>query len=50
MNAMTYEDVLAFWFSDKMAQHWFNSTVEKDAEITRRYESLWVQVISDYAR
>lgn len=35
------EEILHFWFSRPMNQHWFKSTPEIDADIRCRFESLW---------
>ncbi len=45
---MTYkpgqpQELLAFWFSEPMNQHWFRSTPEIDSQLRQRYESLWQQ-------
>ena len=34
-------DILAFWFTEPMNKHWFNSTPEIDQLIRDRYENLW---------
>jgi len=41
------EEVLAFWFTEPMKSHWFNSTPDIDALITEKYEFLW-QYAADY--
>jgi len=38
-----HDDVLAFWFSEKMSGHWFNSTAEIDRQIISLFEPLWMQ-------
>lgn len=38
---MTPEAVLAFWFDDEHAKHWFRSTPEFDREIKDRFEDTW---------
>jgi uncharacterized protein (DUF924 family) len=35
------QDLLAFWFSQRMRPHWFASTPTLDSEIRARYEGLW---------
>jgi uncharacterized protein (DUF924 family) len=35
------EEILSFWFSDRVRARWFHSTRELDAEIHERFESLW---------
>ena len=39
----TYQDVLEFWFSEPANKLWFKSTAEFDAEISARYQPLWLQ-------
>ncbi|MBO1924845.1 DUF924 family protein [Thiomicrorhabdus sp. 6S3-12] len=36
-------DILQFWYTPPISEHWFNSTSEIDMEIRRRFESLWQQ-------
>ena len=42
----TPDDILDFWFSDRMQKHWFSSTPEIDQEILDKYEDLWQQAAS----
>lgn len=35
------DEILDFWFSEYMSEHWFNSTSEIDREIKDRFEALW---------
>ena len=42
-NKITIEQVLNFWFSKPMSDHWFSSTPEIDQRIIDGYESLWKQ-------
>ena len=37
----TPEEILHFWYSKPMSQHWFKSTPEIDANIRDQFESLW---------
>jgi len=37
------EDILDFWFTEPVNQHWFNSTPQLDELIRDRYQSLWEQ-------
>ena len=37
------EQVLNFWFTKPINEHWFNSTPEIDQQITDNYEEMWVQ-------
>jgi len=36
------DDIVAFWFSESVAQMWFNSTPEFDEKLRREYESLYL--------
>jgi len=42
MNVSASE-IIAFWFSPRVAGHWFASTPELDAEICARFERTWEQ-------
>ena len=35
------QEVLAFWFAERVRKRWFDSTPELDAEIRSRFQSLW---------
>lgn len=35
------EEILSFWFSDRVKPMWFNSTAELDQEIQDKYQTLW---------
>lgn len=37
------QEVLDFWFTPPISEHWFASTPEIDATIRQRYETLWAQ-------
>lgn len=37
----TPEQILQFWYSKPMNQHWFKSTAKIDADIRRQFEPLW---------
>lgn len=43
MEKITPQDILEFWYSERMRQRWFASTPELDAEIRSKYENLWLQ-------
>jgi len=43
-NKITIEQVLNFWFTKPISNHWFNSTPEIDQQITDDYKSVWEQV------
>ena len=34
-------EVIDYWYSDRMSSHWFNSTQSIDQEIRQRYLGLW---------
>lgn len=34
-------NVLDFWYSDRISKQWFASTPELDAEIRQKFETLW---------
>ncbi|MDD5331148.1 MAG: DUF924 domain-containing protein [Sulfuricella sp.] len=40
-SQITSDDILNFWYSDRMRPRWFDSTPELDAEIRASYEPLW---------
>jgi uncharacterized protein (DUF924 family) len=37
------QDILDFWFSPRIAEHWFASTPALDAEIRACYQGLWMR-------
>ena len=39
---MQATDILNFWYTPPMSQHWFSSTAAIDADIRTRFESTWV--------
>ncbi len=40
---MQINDILDFWYTPPMPEHWFNSTPALDAEIRQRFASTWEQ-------
>lgn len=40
---MIPEDILAFWYTPPLPQHWFAATPELDTEIRERFSALWAQ-------
>lgn len=36
------EDLVDFWFSERVAKYWFNSTAEFDNELRQLYESVYL--------
>jgi uncharacterized protein (DUF924 family) len=39
----TIEQVLNFWFTKPISDHWFSSTPEIDQQITNEYAPIWAQ-------
>jgi len=35
------EEIINYWFSDRIKNQWFSSTLELDKETLERYEALW---------
>lgn len=35
------EEIIDYWFSDRIKSQWFSSTPELDREILEKYETLW---------
>lgn len=40
---MQIKDILNFWYTPPMSEHWFNSTPAIDTEIRERFESTWAE-------
>lgn len=40
-QANEFQDILDFWYSPRISQCWFSSTLALDDEIRARYEGLW---------
>lgn len=40
---MQITDILDYWYTSPMPEHWFNSTPAIDAEIRERFEATWQQ-------
>ena len=40
---ITPDDILDFWYSPPMSEHWFTSTPVIDADIRERFAALWEQ-------
>ncbi|HMT91722.1 DUF924 family protein [uncultured Thiothrix sp.] len=40
---MQIKDILDFWYTPPMQQHWFSSTPTIDAEIRERFENTWAE-------
>jgi uncharacterized protein (DUF924 family) len=43
MDKLSVNNVLDFWFTKPMNEHWFSSTSDIDQQITDNYESIWQQ-------
>lgn len=39
---MNPQEVIGYWYSDRIRKRWFSSTPELDAEIREKYEPLWI--------
>lgn len=39
----TPQQIIDFWYSPAIKQHWFNSTPEIDQQIREQYQTLWQQ-------
>lgn len=42
-NAVTPQDILDFWYTPPMPDHWFNSTKAIDQTIRERFATTWQQ-------
>jgi len=42
-QVITPEDIIEFWFSERVQPYWFQSTPELDQEIKQRFENTWLQ-------
>ncbi|MFM2317711.1 MAG: hypothetical protein RLZZ215_332 [Pseudomonadota bacterium] len=40
---MQIKDILDFWYTPPMSEHWFNSTAAIDSTIRDRFETTWQQ-------
>ena len=40
---MDSKEILDFWYTPPMSEHWFNSTPQIDQTIRERFESIWQQ-------
>ncbi len=41
LAVLTAQDIVDYWYSDKMKKSWFNSTLELDMLIKKEYEFVW---------
>jgi len=41
--SITPQQIIEFWFSERISKQWFASTPELDNEIREKYEGLWVK-------
>lgn len=44
---MTADDIIEFWYSERIKKQWFNSTKALDQEIRDSYESVWEMSLDD---
>ena len=42
-----YEDILDFWYSERVRGLWFSSAPDFDNEIRNRFEGLWKRAVSE---
>jgi len=42
---LTYHEILAFWFSDSVCEHWFNATPALDSDINDRFFSVYQDAV-----
>jgi uncharacterized protein (DUF924 family) len=38
---ITPQEIIDFWFSDRISKQWFSSTPELDNEIIEKYQAIW---------
>jgi len=43
---ITADEIIEFWFSAPMNQHWFKSTPEIDGLIRQKYEAVWREALA----
>ena len=44
---MQPNDIIEFWYSDRVKKLWFSSTPEMDKEILGNYESIWERALQN---
>jgi len=44
---MIAEEIIRFWYSERIKKQWFNSSVALDTEIRENYESIWQLALDD---
>lgn len=44
--AITAEEIIDYWYSPEVSQMWFSATPQLDAEIKRKYATLWQAALS----
>ena len=44
--AISANDIVEFWYSDRVKKQWFSATQQLDKEILDNYQSLWVEASS----
>jgi len=45
-NKLTPEEIVDFWFSERVKKQWFNSTSALDKEILDKYENIWDKALT----
>jgi len=43
---VTPNEIIDFWFSERVKSQWFSSTPELDSEISEKYQALWERAAS----
>ena len=43
MGVFMIDDIVEYWFSERIQKLWFNSTAEFDQELKERYEQSWIE-------
>lgn len=44
-EAITPENIIEFWYSEKVKLKWFNSSIEFDKEIKSKYKDVWLDAL-----
>ena len=44
-NIHSPESIIEFWYSDKVKEKWFNSSLEFDKELKTKYEDVWLAAL-----
>lgn len=46
MTTSNPEEILEFWYSERIRKRWFDSTPVLDAEIKEKYEATWEHALA----